>query len=234
LLPKEATAGGFKQLLRDGLLEQIGEPAKALLQVLRQKLAQFEPVLAAIKAIALKFQAPTQALTVIPASIGRIGDALVDAKQKITGVNLDFLEDELQGVIDEVIAQFSSINPAVLLSSLDTTYKNMLNVLKQLYPEAAILSLDKTYQDRVLKKLQDLHPAKTIAPPLDEEYQKILEIQKELSVDKIFDALTKKLDTLSQELDDGLDRSAKAVEELIQEAESLGSSITLSVSIDIF
>lgn len=216
LLPKEATAAGFKQLLRDGLEEQIGRPAKELLRSLKQQLARFDQVFAGIQAIALKFEAPTHALTVIPASINRISQALLEAKAKITNLNLNFLEDELQGVIDEIINQLGSLNPNSLLASLEVVYKTMLNAVKQLYPEAAISQLDTSYKETVLQKLKDLHPSKTIAPPLDKEYQKILELQQQLNVDKIFEPLTGKLDTLERELDDGLARTGTAFNQLLQ------------------
>ncbi|MGB8703071.1 MAG: hypothetical protein WCD18_26945, partial [Thermosynechococcaceae cyanobacterium] len=196
LLPTEATAAGFKQLLRDALEEQIGAPAKAVVEVLKAQLARFDPLFELLKGVVLKLRSPLEALTVIPNSIGQIGDALIQAKTKITAVNLNFLADELQGVINEVITQFSALNPASLASSLNTTYQNMLKALDTLYPAAAIQTVDDLYRNVVLTKLEALHPDEILAPPLNEAFKSILDLQKAFDVSQIFDVLIEKFDTL--------------------------------------
>lgn len=217
LLPAEFTAEAFKMMLREDLEEQLGEPAKNVLQLMQTRVQDFGEVMNAIKAIALKFRAPFEALTIIPSSIGQVGNALIGAKNKITGVNLDFLEDELQGVLNAVIAQLNDpeLNPTTLIDELTTDYTNMLSALDGLYPETAINNLDVIYKDTILKKIAELHPDQTVAAPLNEEYQKIVALQGYLSIDKIFDALNEKLKTIDQELDEGLTRTGKAFNGLL-------------------
>jgi hypothetical protein len=215
LLPDEATAASFHTLLRETLDDQIIQPMREVLQAVKAGLQRFSGVIEKIQAIALKLQAPYEALTVIPNNIGRIESALTDVKNKITNVNLNFLKDELQGVLDQTLTQLDGIKPSDILSSLETSYQDALKALRALYPEAAISSLDSIYQDIILKKITALHPDKTVAEPLDKAYQDVLELQEDLDVSKIFEALNGKLKTISQELDDGLERSGKAFNELL-------------------
>ncbi|MBC1195770.1 hypothetical protein H0901_10985 [Microcystis aeruginosa BLCCF158] len=211
LLPQKATAAAV--FLRDSLEWLIGRPAKTLLRTLKRQLVQLDQVFIAIEAIACKFKVPLQALIAIP---GTIGEALLNINQKIRVLNFDFLQDELQQMIDGVIDQLDSLNPKILLPSLEEVYQTLFATLKQLYPETAVKQLDTIYKDTVLQKLRTLHPNQTIASPLDKEYQKIQELQEQLNLEKIFDALIGKLDTLEQELDDGLKQTAAAFNQLLQ------------------
>ncbi|MCA2709482.1 MAG: hypothetical protein IM473_13790 [Microcystis sp. M015S2] len=211
ILPQQATTA--VDFLQYSLAWQIGRPAKNLLGTLKQKLAQLDQLFIAIEAIALSFKVPLQALTAIP---GSISESLLEIKKKITALNFDFLQDELQAVIDKVINQLESLNPDILLDSLEEVYQNLLGTIEQLYPKAAVEDLDAIYKDIVLEKLKALHPQEAIAKPLDKEYQKIRELQEQLNLDKIFDALIGKLDTLEQELDDGLKQTATAFNQLLQ------------------
>lgn len=211
ILPQQATTA--VDFLRDSLAWQIGRPGKKLLGTLKRQLVQLDQVFIAIEAIACKFKVPLQALTAIP---GSIGESLLEIKKKITALNFDFLQDELQVVIDAVINQLDSLNPDILLDSLEEVYQNLIGTIEQLYPKAAVENLDAIYKDIVLEKLKGLHPQETIAKPLDNEYQKIRELQEQLNLDKIFNALIGKLDTLEQELDDGLKQTATAFNQLLQ------------------
>ena len=215
LLPAETTVASFKQLLRQGLEEQIGQPAKDLLRSLNTKLTQLSEALEALVAIGLKFKAPSEFLTLVPDSIEQIGETLIAIKNKITGINLNFLADELQGVIDQVLTQLGSLEPSALVADLESLYQNLLTTLEGLYPAAALDSIDQTYQDGVLTKIAELDPAKTIGEPLTEEYQKILKLQEELNIAQIFAALESKLNHLGQELEDGLASSETAFDQML-------------------
>lgn len=211
ILPKKVTT--IPILLRDSLEWLIGRPAKTLLRTLKQQLAQIDKLFVAIETITLKFKVPLQALLAIP---GAIGEALLKIKQKINTLNFDFLQDELQTIIDGVIGQFEELNPKNLLEILEALYQKLLDTMGKLYPEKAVKKLDIIYKEKVLQKLSELHPNEVIAKPLDEQYQKIRELQKQLNLDKIFDTLIGKLDTLEQELDDGLKQTATAFNQLLQ------------------
>ena len=211
ILPQQATTA--VDFLRYSFAWQIGRPGKKLLGTLKQKLAQLDQLFIAIEAIALRFKVPLQALTAIP---GSISESLLEIKKKITALNFDFLQDELQAVIDKVINQLDSLNPDILLDDLEKVYQNLIGTIEQLYPTEAVEGLDDIYKNIVLEKLKALHPQETIAKPLDNEYQKIRELQEQLNLDKIFDALIGKLDTIEQELDDGLKQTATAFNQLLQ------------------
>jgi len=229
LLPAEATASAFKQMLRESLDEQIGTPARTILGTMEALLQEFSNALDKIKAIAQKFKAPFAVLTVLPESITRIGDAIIDAKDKITRINLNFLEDELQGVLDAVITQLDAVNPQTLIASLEAAYQEILDALGGLYPEAAIQSIDEIYQDVILAKINELHPDKTVAQPLDEAFDEILELKEAINIDKIFDALNKKMDTIGEELEEGLERSEKAFKELLAALPSASGGVSASI-----
>ena len=231
LLPSETTTAAFKQLLRDTLTEQIGNPARAITNALKKKLQALSSVMEKIKAIAKRFQEPFKALTILPESITRIGDAIIDAKNKITNINLNFLEDELQGVLDDVIAQLDAVSPSIIISGLTTPYQNVVKALNALYPEDAIESIDNNYKTNVLGKVKELHPDKTVAQPLDRSFKYILELKEAINVDKIFDALDRKLDTIGKELDEGLDRAEKAFNELLTALPSASGSVGTSMAI---
>jgi hypothetical protein len=230
LLPPDGTAAGFAQMLRATLEAEIGGPIKALVVALRLRLQGLNDLIQASLALAIKLQAPFQALGVVPEGLGSMAAALVEAKNKITGFNLNFLQDELQGVVDEAVAQLQAANPATVLSELQTVYSNILQALQGLYPESAIEALNTTYQEQIVKKFADLAPAETIGKPLDAKFQQLLQLKVVLSLDVIFEALNTKLETLGAEMEDGLQCTAEAFNELLT---ALPSSATLSVSVSI-
>jgi hypothetical protein len=78
-----------------------------------------------------------------------------------------------------------------------------------------ILSLTTLTREVILQKLEVLNPVKLIATPLNEQYQKIKKLKDELGLDKIFDVLFKTLDSINQELKEGLDRLVVALSGLL-------------------
>ncbi|KAA3657784.1 MAG: hypothetical protein DWQ04_27080, partial [Chloroflexi bacterium] len=224
LLPDEPTVAGFKALLREALDDQWGKPMRDTLQVLKKRLQAFGKLIEMIKEIAFKLQIPFTALTIIPEKIDLIGETLIEAKNKITKINLNFLEDELQDVLDAAINQLESIDPAQLLTDLDLFYQNSLTALSGLYPEEAIQNLDGIFQDVILAKISTLHPQKTVAEPLEDAFEKILELLEMLDITKIFAALIGGLNSIEQELDEGLERTAAAFNELLAALPSISVS----------
>lgn len=76
---------------------------------------------------------------------------------------------------------------------------------------APILSLTTLGREVILEKVKLLHPAKLVAEPLNEAFKKILAVLDSLGINKIFDTLLKKFESLEQDLKQGLDRSAAAL-----------------------
>lgn len=231
LLPSENTSSAFKQLLRESLSEQIGDPARSIIQSLKKKLEAMSAVMEKIKALAKRFQEPFKVLTILPESITAIGDAIIDAKNKIANINLNFLEDELQGVLDEIVGQLNAVSPETIISGLEVPFQNVINALNALYPTDAIEAIDSNYQTKVLAKINELHPDKTVAEPLEQSFKDILELKEAINVDKIFDALDKKLETIGNELDEGLDRAEKAFKELLGALPSASGPVGMGVAV---
>ena len=69
-----------------------------------------------------------------------------------------------------------------------------------------ILSLITIVQEELLGILKVFDPVKLIAEPLNEQYQKILKLFDDLGIVKLFDALFKKIESIDQEIEAGLDR----------------------------
>lgn len=69
-----------------------------------------------------------------------------------------------------------------------------------------ILSLITIVQEEMLGILKVFDPVKLIAEPLNEQYQKILKLFDDLGIVKLFDTLFKKIDSIDQEIEAGLDR----------------------------
>jgi hypothetical protein len=216
LLPDEFTSDGFKRLLREALDEQLGKPFKQLLQLIRKRCEEFTGALQTIKAIGMKFRIPYEALTIIPNSIGTISNALLTAKDKITGINLNFLEDELQAVIDEAVNKLSEdVSPGKIIPDLEKIHLDTLTALDPLYPETQIQGLDTLYKEEVIGKIAKLHPDITVAAPLNSEYLKILQLEDNFNVDGIFDALNGELTSIDHELEEGLQRTGTAFNSLL-------------------
>jgi phage-related protein len=78
-----------------------------------------------------------------------------------------------------------------------------------------LLSLYTMFHDIIIGKLQALHPEKLLVEPLNEPYQRVLQIKEELGLDRPFKLLFTKFDQLEEELFDGLDRSAAAFGSLL-------------------
>ncbi|MDV3349044.1 hypothetical protein QGP82_10110 [Leptothoe sp. LEGE 181152] len=75
--------------------------------------------------------------------------------------------------------------------------------LKQTAP---ILSLTTLVREVLLGKLTLFHPVELIAKPLNEQYQKIIQLKDELGIETLFDALFEKLYALSEEIETGVDK----------------------------
>jgi hypothetical protein len=69
-----------------------------------------------------------------------------------------------------------------------------------------ILSLTTLVQQVLLAKLAKLHPVTLIADPLNQQFQKIVELIQNLGLTQLFDALFEKLERLNGEIETGLDR----------------------------
>ena len=70
-----------------------------------------------------------------------------------------------------------------------------------------------------------------MAEPLDAAYQQILDLKQNLSVDAIFDALNEMLESLGVDLEEGLDRTAKAFNGLLAALPSVSAPISVEVEL---
>lgn len=274
-----------------------------------QKVAEkLNPPLVSIKQAVnavLSLQNYLDVLKVIPESMDRLGTGVLSVKDTIVGFNLNFLSDELQGIMDSIIAPLEALQPRAFVDELVAIYQRVLDAIGDLNPvtligaargtvlmnrqetavlfipigtrllaqtpvgemhykiiqalqlaagqtdgetliqslvtgrggdivavegvswrvnmpegspllaltpshTAPILSLTTLVYDVVVAKLEVLHPAKLIAEPLNEPYQKILAIKEELGLERIFEILFAKFDRIEQDVFNGLDRSAVA------------------------
>lgn len=69
-----------------------------------------------------------------------------------------------------------------------------------------ILSLTTLVQEQLLGMLTVFNPVKLIAEPLNEQYQKIVQLFDDLGIAKLFDTFFQKIESIDQEIAAGLDR----------------------------
>ena len=215
LLPEKDTIEGVMEMLRVTLDAQLGRPFKGVLQEARNRIEDLAKTLKSALDLALRFQAPFQALSVLPEGIRTMGQAIANARKKITGLNLGFLADEMEGVVAAARDQLQKADPGALSAQLAESYDLVVEALKGLYPEDDVKKLNDLYQDKIVKKIGNLDPAQVIGVPLSDAYHKLIDQAEELGVDKLFGALDAEKDDLCQQLNEGIDRTGQAFQQLL-------------------
>jgi hypothetical protein len=127
----DQTGDGLKSYLQAALDALVDVALKPLIAKLNQPLRQFKSIMPWVK----KLQAALPVFDLIPQSIQTIGDAIVGVKNKIRGLNFNFLLAPLARVKAEIEKPLSALNPEpILIVPFTQIYNKVLKMLQNLNP----------------------------------------------------------------------------------------------------
>ncbi len=153
-----------------------------------------------------------------PGSLGEIQEILEGMVERISNLNLDFLEQELDEIFNGVKQKFDDIDPKPLKESLQALLDNTLDLIdvEEVLPQSEVTQIDNTYAETIVK-LMALNPntliSEIVQPAFDDKIEPIL---------KLFDLsdpiaiLLERMDGLAEELEFELGKVDIAYKSMIQ------------------
>jgi hypothetical protein len=152
-----------------------------------------------------------------PTSLSAISGAVQQVVDALRNIDLSFLDRSLDEVLRSVRDQLRLIDPARLADELDASFEQALSGLSlaAIIPAADIAALDAAWQS-VIDKLRGLDPGKLVEQAIQPVYeQTVLPLLDAFDLTPVFAALIDRLDSLKDELSDGLDGVNSAYQSLI-------------------
>ena len=153
-----------------------------------------------------------------PGSLGEIQDILEGLVERISNLNLDFLEQELDEVFDAVKQKFDDINPKPLREALQALMDDTLDLIdvEQVLPQTEVQQIDTTYSTTIAT-LTALNPNTIITdivqPAFDEKIEPILKL---FDLTEPIEVLLERMDGLAEELNTELDKVDNSYQGLMQ------------------
>ncbi len=152
-----------------------------------QNLANPEPIITALEAINQELQSALDAVSFEP------------------------LAADLDSAFTALTAQLDELDPTPLIEPISQRYNDLIGVADQIDIDEVVTRLDQIYQEQILNKLPDLHPQEILIDPLENAFKDILDLIKGLDIDVLLQPIQEQLDSLSDELEEGLDRVSQAL-----------------------
>jgi hypothetical protein len=158
--------------------------------------------------------------------------ALID---RIRSFNLGFLRDSLKEVFETLTGKVAALNPANLASALDSEFEALLQTisLAQVLPEDHVKALDTSYKG-LLEKLKQRDPGKLVIDIVQPEFdQKVLPLLDALDLTKIFDALIAVLEKLKGQLSAELERVNQAYKDMLAAVPPMNLSLDIDIGVEV-
>lgn len=143
---------------------------------------------------------------------------------------LEQLRNQIQPILNGIIAKVDSLDPGILIGPLDAKYADILAIKDQLQAKIQDLlaSLDAPYET-VVQTIEQLNPAQVLAEPLDTTYQQIVDKIDGIDIHAVFEPLFEVLRALLGQLIEGINRTGDAFESFLNSAPSGSASAGVSI-----
>ena len=197
-----ANAASLRQLIDDALEREVIRPLVALVSAFAQSVAAAAPVVAQIAALAQAIEDKLALFVTGPAALAGIRDALQALIERLRGINLDFLVDELNAVFQQVKDKLQAVGPAAVRATVQQAFDQALAALNlsQLLPSDALATLDADYA-AILNTLRALDPQALVVNAVQPLYDvQVLPLLEAFDITPVLNALIVRLDELKLEL----------------------------------
>jgi hypothetical protein len=229
------TLAQLRQLAQETLEAQLVAPLEMLFTFLAPALGAFGTALAGVEALAAGVRTRAETLLIGPDSIQGVRDALGAIVDRITSLDLDFVEDSLGGVFDGVRAQLAALAPATLAQPLDAAFAAVIEAidLDALVPPAQVAALDATYAS-LIAKLAALDPGPIVVDAVQPIWDgTVLPLLEAFDIAIVIEALIEKLRSLDGELRAELGRVNDSYQELLAAVPAFELPIDIDIDIDV-
>jgi hypothetical protein len=166
------------------------------------------PVTAAFDALRAKVSA-----LVRDGLLGPVRHAITDLQGVIAVLDISFLRTELQAIHDDLLAQIDAISPGALLEPVVAAFEQTQQTILAFDPLGDARAVVEAMKAAVAEVAEDFRPTTLFAPIL-ELYDHVLEIAGGLDVRNLLQPVLDALHDIEAQLDEGLDRTADALDRL--------------------
>ena len=232
LIPSDTSISGVKQLLQTAIDETVRAPFTHIFRLAPKFSDILGDLLSPVDLLLTNLNSKITGLLTGPASLTTIKTALEDLVDIIRNINLDFLEDELNGVFDNIKEKLEALNPATILQELSTAFDAIVDELSlsSILPQTEVDALNAAYQQAV-DTLKALDPEELVIKVVEPEFEAAIQPYLEaFDLTQIFDSLMELLNRLSSELDTELNRTQQSFSAMLR-AVPLSSNTGVSASI---
>ncbi|HEV8249658.1 MAG TPA: hypothetical protein VGQ15_06760 [Gaiellaceae bacterium] len=145
--------------------------------------------------------------------LGPVRHAITDLQGVIAALDISFLTTELQSIHDELLADIDALRPSALLGPIVDSFEQTQRTILGFDPLGAGRAVVEAMKAAVAEVVNDFRPTTIFGPILD-LYDHILEIASGLDVKNLLQPVLTALHDIEAQLDEGLDRTADALDEL--------------------
>jgi hypothetical protein len=145
--------------------------------------------------------------------LGPVRRGVTDLQGVLAALDISFLTTELQSLHDDLLAQIDALMPSALLGPVVDSFEQTQQTILAFDPLGAATAVVDTMKQAVAEVVNDFRPTVIFAPILD-VYDHILKIASGLDVKNLLQPVLDALHDIETQLDDGLDRTADALDKL--------------------
>jgi hypothetical protein len=228
------TKAQLKDVLRAGFEDELVKPIAATLDAISTAAEAVAVPIEQLVHFGDELESKLQTLLGGPVAIGSVREGLESLVSRIADVDVDFLVDELQGVLDAVKAKFEAVSPQRVGELLKGAFDDAVAILDvtALLPTDALAELDETYRG-IVDGLKQLDPTALVVdavqPVFDEQ---ILPIVAAFDITIVIEALIEALNALRLDLGLELDRVNEAYKEMLAAVPAM-SLLDISLDVDV-
>jgi hypothetical protein len=209
----------LQDLVGGALRPSVAEPVDMVFALVDRARKVLDAVLKAIEPTLTAIDQDLASLLLLPTALHSIGDAVKALEDRITHLDLSMISDELANTFSLVRGKLAAFDPSKIGDDINNIFNDVIGQLdiSKLLPQDELTKLDDSY-DGILTKLRALKPREIIVnatqPLFDAAVKPVLDILTKLTA--LVDALIKKLDDLSGELNEELSRTNVAFGEMLK------------------
>ncbi len=142
-----------------------------------------------------------------------VRQAIADLQGVLAALDISFLATDLQAIHDDVLAEIDALSPSALLGPIVDSFEQTQQAILAFDPLGAARAVVDAMKAAVAEVVNDFRPTTIFAPLLD-LYDHILQIAGGLDVKNLLEPILTALHEIETQLDDGLDRTADALDKL--------------------
>jgi len=169
-------------------------------------------------------------LALLDAVLLPVKDAIARLTALLDAIDLKPLKDALQSVYDEVLADISALSPATLLAEPLAAFSALRSTLAAFDPLAPLLTLLDALRDTAARVVGKLSAEQLLHSPLA-IYRALVDALSALDVGRLMAPVLDLVDSIGQQVDQGLDETVTAFRGLQAALPSGGGGSSVSVSV---